>query len=111
MRDTSPLWATVSALAAYRITRLWIKDEVPPLPAVRALIARRLAAYEEQHDGKPHPLEPLTYCWWCAGFWASLASAVLESVPATRRWWRPLALALASSAVVAIAAERLENDE
>ena len=111
MRGTSPLWALVSTLAAYRLTRLWIKDTVPPLPAVRALMARKLIAYEEAHEGKPHPLEPLTHCWWCAGFWVSLAAAVLESVPATRRWWRPLALALASSAVVAVAAERLETDD
>lgn len=111
MDTTTPLWASVTTLAAYRLTRLWLKDDVPPLPALRAAMARRFIAYETAHEGKQHPLEPLTYCWWCAGFWTSLAAAVLESVPVTRRWWRPLALALASSAVVAVAAERLEHDE
>jgi|SRR5687768_2048078 len=111
MRGTSPLWAVVTVMAAYRLTRLWLKDDLPPLPAVRALLGRKVAAYEAEHEGRAHPLEPLTYCWWCAGFWVSLGAVVLESVPATRRWWRPLALALASSAVVALAAERLEQDE
>lgn len=108
---TTPLWASISVAAAYRLTRLWLKDDLPPLPTVRAAMARRFIAYETAHEGESHPLEPLTYCWWCAGFWFSLTAAILESVPATRRLWRPLALALASSAVVAIAAERLEQDD
>lgn len=32
---TSPLWLIINALAAYRLTRLWVEDMLPPLPRVR----------------------------------------------------------------------------
>lgn len=31
----SPLWLAVNALAAYRLTRLWVADMLPPLPRLR----------------------------------------------------------------------------
>lgn len=97
---TTPLWAAVTVGAAYRLTRLWLKDDLPPLPELRAAMARRFIAHEHAHEGKEHPLLPLTECPWCAGFWISAGAVALELFPVTRRWWRPLALALASSAVV-----------
>lgn len=86
----------INAAAAYRLTRLWLKDDLPPLPAVRAAIATKAARYEDAHNGAEHPLLPLSYCWWCSGFWISLGVVVLASSPLAPLW-RPLAHALAFS--------------
>lgn len=102
---TEPASLAVHALAAYRLTRLWTRDMVPPMPAIRARIAQRLQAHEDAHDGVPHPLAPLTDCPWCVGFWISVGVVAVASSPA-RRAWAPLAAALAFSAVTGQLAER-----
>lgn len=64
----SPLWLAVNALAAYRLTRLWVADMLPPLPRVRRAIdtwatARwapeaaqvRLNAYVHAREPGPRP--------------------------------------------------------
>jgi hypothetical protein len=40
----SPLWLAVNALVAYRLTRLWVSDMLPPLPRVRMWIEDRSSA-------------------------------------------------------------------
>lgn len=37
----SPLWLIINALAAYRLTRLWVSDAIPPLPRLRLWIEDR----------------------------------------------------------------------
>jgi hypothetical protein len=103
---TRPALLAVNGLAAYRLTRLWLRDSVPPMPAVRAWLGDRLTEHEDAHEGRPHPLAPLTDCPWCAGFWISLGVVGVASVPALRRAWLPLATALAFSAVTGQLAER-----
>lgn len=36
----SPLWLVVNALAAFRLTRLWVADMLPPLPRMRDAVER-----------------------------------------------------------------------
>lgn len=107
--DTSwigqPALAAVNALAAYRLTRVWTRDQVPPMPAIRRWLGTKLDAYEDAHHGKPHPLQPLTDCPWCVGFWAALGVVALATLP-TRRAWTPLAAALAASAITGHLSER-----
>ncbi|MGL4809894.1 MAG: hypothetical protein ACRC4O_14205, partial [Giesbergeria sp.] len=61
MRD--PVALTVNALAAYRLTRLWTRDSLPPLPRVRQHVLDKL---DEIQDAKgshePHPLAALVDC-------------------------------------------------
>lgn len=108
MRD--PVALTVNALAAYRLTRLWTRDSLPPLPRVRQHVLDKL---DEIQDAKgshePHPLAALVDCPWCIGFWISVG--VVAAATVTPRAWRPLATALAFSAVVANIAVREPSDE
>lgn len=93
----NPTTVAINAAAAYRLTRLWLRDDLPPLPAARAAIASAAADYENTHQGAEHPLLPLSYCWWCAGFWIAAGVVALASSPLAPLW-RPIALALAYSA-------------
>ena len=104
----NPTAVTVNALAAYRLTKLWLHDDLPPLPGLRAAIARRGEHWEEAHDGAEHPLLPLTYCAWCAGFWISAGVTLLASSPLAPLW-RPIALALAYSATTGELSDRNER--
>lgn len=107
---TSPVALTVNALAAYRLTRLWTRDSLPPLPEVRQHVLDKL---DEIQDSKgtteDHPLTRLVDCPWCIGFWISLG--VVGAATLTPRAWRPLATALAFSAVVANIAVREPSDD
>ncbi len=100
----NPTALAINAAAAYRLTRLWLTDDLPPLPAVRARIAAAEAAHEDRHDGAEHPLFPLSYCYWCAGFWISAAVTVVASSPLAPLW-RPLAVALALSATTGLTSQ------
>lgn len=90
----------VQALAAYRLTRLAQEDDLPPLPALRARL------YEIEQGADPHTsagkiTRELVYgfgCPWCLGFWVSVG--VLAANALFPALWRPLASALALSAVV-----------
>lgn len=110
---TSPLWLIVNALVAYRLTRLWTEDSLPPLPRLRWRIRHHLEVRLSRRDQDTredwiryyggHPLEPLLDCAWCAGFWISLAVFLAASlIPLTI--WAFLAVPLALSAVVGLLA-------
>lgn len=98
----------VQAAAAYRITRLLQEDQLPPLPALR----RRMmwfATHGDQESTKGRVQQELIYmvnCPWCLGFWVSVAVLVADSI--APRLWRPLATALALSAVVGLARTKLD---
>jgi hypothetical protein len=115
---TNPLWLIINALAAYRLTRLWVADMLPPMPGLRDLIqnnahrnwdvkgiepdsadpekARKWIVY----GGTP-PLAYLVTCAWCSGYWISLAVFLAASlIPTTV--WAFLAVPLAFSAVVGL---------
>ena len=103
---SSPVWLLVNALMAYRLTRLWIDDELPPLPSVRQRLSRRadLAWHRRLHPAQAtterwaeiddlkrayshedHPVKALWECYWCAGYWISLADTTsgFASTPRT----------------------------
>lgn len=107
---TSATALTVNALAAYRLTRLWTRDSLPPLPRIRQHVLHKL---DEIQDAKgspePHPLAALVDCPWCVGFWISVGVAGAATV--VPRAWRPIATALAFSAVVANIAVREPDDD
>lgn len=95
------LTVAVTAAAAFRLTRLWLRDSLPGVVDVREAA---VAALEERApDGEEHPLLPLTYCAWCAGFWISAAVVAVASTPQLAPLWRPLSTVLAVSAVVGVA--------
>ena len=116
----SPVWLVVNALVAYRLTRLWIQDMVPPLPWLRDKIKTwahrdfnnstsenptidRWTAQVERY-GQP-PILYLVDCYWCAGYWISLLTFLAASIiPATA--WTIFALPLALSAVVGLLGTR-----
>jgi len=95
-----PAWLVIYALAAFRITVLWTRDTLPPLPWLRQTVAMRWGhrAWSE-----------LFSCAWCAGFWISLGVVLVSSSPLAPAWnW--LAVPLALSAVVGLLAARTENE-
>lgn len=108
----------VDGLAAYRLTRLVVVDDLTE--TVRARVVgwaykrkRRwplsvglasTAAEQVAADSHPPKLAKLVTCPWCASFYVALL------VVAARRWlpkgWAPLADALAYSAVAGLIAAR-----
>lgn len=119
----SPVLLVVYALAAYRMTRLWIDDQLPPLPRLRTAIetklidrrkrqlhrrARRGEALTQADLMRRPALLSLLDCYWCAGFWVSAAAVAIASTPA-EPFVRPVAVALAFSAVVAIVATKIDD--
>lgn len=95
-----PVWLVVNALCAYRLTRLWTRDSLPPLPAVRQYVIDRLNEGRESE----HPATALVDCPWCIGFWIAAAdTAIMSAIP---RWWPILAVPLAFSAVTGLLAGR-----
>lgn len=108
MRD--PVALTVNALAAYRLTRLWTRDSLPPLPAIRQHVLDKLDEIQNRRGvATDHPLTELVRCPWCVGFWISVG--VVGAATLAPRAWRPLATALAFSAVVANIAVREPDDD
>jgi hypothetical protein len=92
------VWLAVHALAAYRLTRLWTKDELPPLPAMRHHVTERWGN---------RWFYPLFTCNWCSGFWVSATVIALASSPLAGTW-RWLSLALALSAVTGLISDHEE---
>lgn len=91
-------WLPIYALAAFRLTVLWTRDTLPPLPQLRQYVATRWGhkAWSELMD-----------CPWCAGFWFSLGVVLVSSSPLAPAWqW--LAVPLALSAVTGLLAARSE---
>lgn len=122
---TNPVWLIINVLVAYRLTRLWIDDSLPPLPMLRSRIQERftnawairtikererlgVSNYEftrREQVYPDHPLLRLIDCYWCAGFWISLATFLSASlIPASM--WPFIALPLALSAVVGLLGTR-----
>lgn len=62
---TNPLWLIVNALVAYRLTRLWVADMLPPLPRLRESVERwaertiddRMYAARQADDALPEVQE------------------------------------------------------
>lgn len=111
-----PVWFVVVALAAYRLTRLWVEDSLPPLPRVRAAIDRwaqdrwdaKVYADERPRDshlrhlyGQDAPLSALVSCYWCSGFWFALGCVLVATLVPLQVWALPF-LALALSAVTGL---------
>jgi hypothetical protein len=81
----------VDVLATYRLTRLAQRDTFPPVVKAREAILTK---------DRPEWVWDLGDCAWCLSFWIGLG------VMAARRLapglWRPLAAALAASAVTGL---------
>lgn len=72
------------ALTSYRLTRLLVVDEFPPIKVQRVRLAQRW--------GEESSLTYLSRCPWCAGVWVSglltLASwATVDSLPVPLLQW------------------------
>jgi hypothetical protein len=94
---------TVDALAAYRLTRLFISDGVLERP-------RRATRASLEQRGHRKMLQ-LSECPWCLGMWIAGAVVLVRRVaPAT---WSPVATALALSATSGLLASfvREADDE
>lgn len=115
----NPLWVIINSLVAFRLTRLLIDDQLPPIPHLRDRVHRFndrwLAAQFDNATsqeaaikrigllGGHHPVLSLITCYWCAGFWISAAvTAAASLLPAVV--WMPIALPFALSAVVGLLA-------
>lgn len=85
-------WLTfvLLTLAVYRLTRLVVWDQFPPIKYMRDVVAG-----DEYHvprwSRSPHWLRELVTCPWCASGWVSLgavaATSVSMNVPAPLLWW------------------------
>lgn len=116
-----PLLLVINVLAAYRLTRLVLLDEAPPLPRVRRSIERgALARWRKRHPaygaddvrdayGDQPPLVTLLSCAWCSGWWVSVAVMVAATLAGP--WWSLLAVPLALSALVGIVTMFVERGE
>lgn len=118
-------------LAAYRLTRLVVVDQLTAEPRdylVRAAYeaAGRRSEMEHQHpelvtsqvpsvwadvavpnDADPPKLAILTTCPWCAGMWVALGVVAARNI--APRLWGPLAKALAISACSGLVAAHLDD--
>lgn len=117
----------LDALAAYRITKLvvddqltaeardavirWAYDHAPPRPNVPApaidVTAPGSMADVVAEDDDPPKLAFLVTCPWCAGMWVALGVVVADRI--APRPWRSLRRALAMSAAAGLIAENLQH--
>ena len=84
-------------LAVYRATRLLQRDEVPPLPELRAKLMDRYGTSR---------WSVLMDCPWCLAIW--LAAALLVLRAASPRLHAALVAVLAASAVTGIITEAVD---
>lgn len=84
--------SVIDALATYRLTRLVQRDTLPPV--------RRAREHVMESDEVPESVKELLDCPWCLSFWVGLLVVWLRR--AAPRAWRPVALALAASAVTGL---------
>jgi uncharacterized protein DUF1360 len=123
---TNPMWLLVNSLVAFRLTRLWIDDMLPPLPRIRDAVQawaergwERRGITGDIHDEKASArsyrvwrlsagqpaVAYLVTCYWCSGFWIGAAVVLAASlIPATP--WALIAAPFALSAVVGLLADR-----
>ena len=132
-----PLLLLLIALAAFRVTRLWI-DDGWPLQRLRDAFLYRwpddVSVFEESEvvkgedgltytragqpliwveDGEymaetPSKLGPLATCYWCAGWWISVAWVAAALLWPTVTAW--IAAPFALSAVVGIIGHALDRE-
>lgn len=151
----SPVWLIVNALVAYRLARLAIDDDLPPLPRLRQAVvawvtgraSAKLYAARQADEKDPEvqakqaesdqlarrggynssrvvgpreravrdrmqpsgvpALVDLISCYWCLGYWISLAVAVAASlIPAFA--WSLIAAPFALSALVGLISSRTD---
>jgi hypothetical protein len=95
-----PVWLIVNALAACRLTRLWTRDSLPPLPRVRQTVIDKLNEGRESE----HPATALVDCAWCIGFWIGAGVVAIMSV--IPHVWPIVAVPLAFSTVTGWLASR-----
>lgn len=113
----------IYALASFRVARLWIDDMLPPLPLIRtrieaAINARQARRHRRKREAghvftqaelmRRPTLHALLDCYWCAGFWISASAVLIASTPA-EPYLRPVAVALAFSAVVGVLASKIDD--
>lgn len=85
-----PVWLIVYALTSFRLTRLWTRDSLPPLPALRNKVQLKWGR---------HAWVELMDCPWCAGFWISVGVMLVSSSPLAPVWqWVAVPLALSAVA-------------
>lgn len=84
--------ALADAAAAFRLTRLLVADEFPPIAAVREWVI-------ERSDGGP--LSYLVTCPYCMGVWVGLGIAAARKFAPGPWGWLARALALAAAASTA----------
>lgn len=106
-----PMPVLINALAAWRLAHLLTVEELQPIRAWRDELRLRLQSSHRarlrrigEHRAltipervSAPPLQPLTDCPVCIGFWTAALVVLLASTPIVRRIWRPLAAALAMS--------------
>lgn len=104
-------------LAAYRVTRLITRDQMPLIAVPRDAFAQRWAVYENVEDkrtsigGKRTNLvmRSLAYLWecdWCMSVWVCAGMAICHSHWMNESWWQLTLLAAASSGVTGLIAQR-----
>lgn len=91
------LLALLASLTGYRLTRLVVRDDFPPVRRAREETRRWAAAHDHQW------LDDLVSCHWCASGWVAIGLAVL--VRRRRRAAETVCLAGAVWAVAALLAE------
>lgn len=91
----SALTFVILCLAAFRLTRLIVKDSITDAPRL----------WVEEH--LPRKIDELVNCMWCASVWCAAgvvyAATWFTSIPL------PVAVAAAVSAVVGLIAENLDD--
>lgn len=80
------------SLTVYRVTRLVVRDEFPPIRWVRTRLAGDDARGVPARSWSPEWLRDLVSCQWCASGWVALgATLVLDAqtagLPSTLLWW------------------------
>lgn len=122
---TDPLWLVLNSLMAYRLTQLWVSDDLPPLPMVRLWLWRRaerawikrthpkeataerwekIEDLKRQYSDEP-PVTALWTCYACAGFWMCVGVTLGASlIPLAV--WTFAAVPFAMSTVIGLLAAR-----
>lgn len=122
-----PITLLLTLLTAYRLTRLWISDTLPPLPRLRRFLYQKLEnrwarltneggsddrswsdkyyPYGKEINSITGPLSYLLDCYWCSGFWISLATVAAASFTHPTIWM-VFTLPFAFSAVIGLIGSR-----
>lgn len=77
--------------AAYRLTRLVVWDQFPPILKIRTVVAGSSDGRVPAAGWSPHWLQELVTCPWCASGWISLGVticlALTSDLPLPGLWW------------------------